>query len=489
MLQLEHKQKIKTKNEISISNQSTTHRIINEPKIIVNNIQLLGKKRVLELSKDEKIETNKINNNKNIQNIFDNNKKLNNIGLKNEQNNKKNNINSNQNNNNDKNKGVNYNKNNNNNERGYNNKDNQKICGEYIYYEKHRIGTGSFGNVFCGNHKVNDFNVAIKIPNEKPNSTEKEIKYTKMLQKQPGFPILFHTYSINKKDIIIESLLGPSLDKLFIYCGRIFPLKTVCLIGIQITRRLQTMHQMGLIHRDLKPNNFTWGNLTKYDNINNKITSEIDLNTIFLIDFGLSCPYMDLNTKVLYQIIKGFKFTGTLRYSSINSHRGIRLCRKDDLESMMYNLIYFYKGKLPWQEMKGKDEKEKTEKIKEKKLITTTKELCIGLPKEFETMLYYIKNLKYNEIPNYNKLINEFKSMINNIKNNEKENVEGIFNYMWEKKLFDDLNKYNESNNIGKRMISISLDNIFKGYPREIIKYIMNTIKDKPNHSSKENKK
>lgn len=33
---------------------------------------------------------------------------------------------------------------------------------------------------------------------------------------------------------------------------------TVCLIGKEMIKRLETMHERGLIHRDLKPNNLTW---------------------------------------------------------------------------------------------------------------------------------------------------------------------------------------------------------------------------------------
>lgn len=132
---------------------------------------------------------------------------------------------------------------------------------------------------------------------------------------------------------------------------------------------------------------------------NNK--NEIDLNSLYLIDFGLSCPYLYLVTRKIFGNIKGFQFVGTLRYSSINSHRGIRLCRKDELKSMLYVLIYFYKGKLPWQDIKAKDDKEKTHKIKEKKLTCTASLLCDGMPREFEKLLCYVKNLGYDEDPNY----------------------------------------------------------------------------------------
>jgi serine/threonine protein kinase len=356
-------------------------------------------------------------------------------------------------------------------------------CGDYIYYEKFQIGVGSFGKVFCGKNKTTNNKVAIKVPNDdKVNkaASDQEIRYTKMMEKEQGFPILYHTYLIDKKSIIIESLLGPSLDKLFTYCGRKFPLKTICSLGIQLIRRLQSMHKLGLIHRDLKPNNFSWGNFTNNINIqnNNMQNGGIDLNTIFLIDFGLSCPYMNLNNGKLYNSVKGFQFVGTLRYSSLNSHMGIRLCRKDDLESLMYILIYLYKGRLPWQDIKAKEEKEKFRKIKEKKMMTSSVELCKNMPDEFEKMVSYIKNLRFDEFPNYNRLINGLKLIMEGI--NEEQNLEGDFDYIWEKKLYDDYILVNSSDGLKKNIIYQDIENIFKGYPSDIIKLIEEYIKNIP---------
>ena len=40
---------------------------------------------------------------------------------------------------------------------------------------------------------------------------------------------------------------------------------------------------------------------------------------------------------------------GTIRYLSINSHLGLTPSQWDDLESLLYTIVYLAKGGLPWQ--------------------------------------------------------------------------------------------------------------------------------------------
>jgi serine/threonine protein kinase len=342
--------------------------------------------------------------------------------------------------------------------------------GDYICNNENPIGSGSFGQVLYGKHKNTSLEVAVKVisSDTSTDTIRKEINFSKQLQKITGFPTIYYTCVYDKKNIIVESLLGPSLDKLFKYCGRKFPLKTVCLIGKEIVKRLENMHEKGILHRDLKPNNLTWGNFnSSYNNISNcnsinNISNNLDIKTIFLIDFGLSCSFLEggLSYKH-YKIKTNLSFVGTLRYASLNSHKGIRQSRRDDLESMIYILIYFLKGKLPWQDVKAKQKEERHKLISEIKSKVTIESLCENLPSEFAELLTYVKNLEFDEKPIYSKFYAFFHNLIEKL--NKEMIEEKDYSYIWETLLVDNMMRYNEYNDENLKEEAEKL--IFKGYP------------------------
>lgn len=134
------------------------------------------------------------------------------------------------------------------------------------------------------------------------------------------------------------------------------------------------MHTKNFIHRDIKPENFLIGLGKKSAHI-------------FLIDFGLAKKYKDPKTHQHIPYKENKNLTGTARYASINAHLGIEQSRRDDLEAIGYVLVYFLKGKLPWQGVRANNKAEKYHKIMEKKMSTPIEYLCLGLPSN-ETLVF-----------------------------------------------------------------------------------------------------
>jgi hypothetical protein len=121
---------------------------------------------------------------------------------------------------------------------------------------------------------------------------------------------------------------------------------------------------------------------------------------LFLIDFGLSRQYKDASG-VHISLNENKGLIGTARYASVNAHLGVEQSRRDDLEAIGYVLIYFLKGKLPWQNLPATQKKEKYAMISAMKMNTPLEVLCEDLPKEFSTFLTYVKSLLFEETPNY----------------------------------------------------------------------------------------
>ena len=149
---------------------------------------------------------------------------------------------------------------------------------------------------------------------------------------------------------------------------------------------MQAVHDKSLIYRDIKPDNFLIGVPgTKNANMIHIIGMFgsiifIHFFHLFAKDFGMAKHYRDPKTKVHIPYRERKSLSGTARYMSINTHLGREQSRRDDLESLGHVFMYFLRGGLPWQGLRAATNKQKYEKIGEKKQSTPISELCEGFP-------------------------------------------------------------------------------------------------------------
>lgn len=249
-----------------------------------------------------------------------------------------------------------------------------EIKGNWIIEKS--IGSGGFGHVHKVHNRSTHKRAALK------SCDESDIKYIKheakimeLLEGEPGFPrMIEYTY-----DYLVMSLLGERL-----YSDTDIDIGYV---ATQMLNRIKALHEYGYVHNDIKLSNFVFG---RHNND----------ETIYLIDFGLSERYRyDGHREKRHR--EGFR--GTLTMASPYVLRGIIPSRRDDLISLGYCIIRFYKN-LPWKNSKLSKTRLATVKMD---IITLTEDL----PEPLSKYMNIVMNLKYNMRPPYKQL----KSLLNTL--------------------------------------------------------------------------
>lgn len=133
------------------------------------------------------------------------------------------------------------------------------------------------------------------------------------------------------------------------------PIRNACILGIEMLKAIQNLHERGFVHRDLKPSNFVFrGNEEHME--------------LFLIGYGLAKRWCSPEGEI-YPPRENVGFRGPLRYASINSHKGHDLGRCDDLLSIFYILDELCTYPLFWEEIKNKDEVYRSKEMFDQKHI------------------------------------------------------------------------------------------------------------------------
>jgi serine/threonine protein kinase len=214
--------------------------------------------------------------------------------------------------------------------------------------------------------------------------------------------------SIHDKNHDISCENGETVDSLDTIIKKIPPYtKEVIGYLIKMIQIIGRVHEAGIVHRDIKPENF----MICFPSMEQK-QKEDGEKTLCIIDFGLSKFYKKGDKHVINTNDRSI--VGTMRYISKHTHEGNVYSRRDDIISIIYVSIYLLKGTLPWCGLyvKKGDTRTKEELVYDKKLKTTSDELCEGLPTIFKKLLEYAYSLDFDEKPDYLYMIRQCKLLM-----------------------------------------------------------------------------
>ncbi|KAH7328606.1 kinase-like domain-containing protein [Stachybotrys elegans] len=269
------------------------------------------------------------------------------------------------------------------------------------YQLDRKIANGGCGAVYCGIDTKTGMEVAIKLMEPDDVDGLNEIAAYRKIGKQKGFPRMLWSGVEGDFLVIIQELLGPSLSELYCYSGSKLSLKTVLWLAQQLLSRIEAIHKKKLLHMDIKPDNFLIGLKKKG-------------NTIHAVDFGLAKEFHGDGRAEENETYEEGENASTLRYASVNNHKGLAYSWGDDLESLAYMLVFLATGELPWTGFDELDVEEsdseatvlhKMDLAKQNHILMKTKltaaQICYGLPVEFTKFLEYARSLGFGQKPNY----------------------------------------------------------------------------------------
>ncbi|KAL3351072.1 hypothetical protein AABB24_019595 [Solanum stoloniferum] len=281
-----------------------------------------------------------------------------------------------------------------------------------VYQVERKLGKGGFGQVFLGrrlsggNESSNGqgaVEVALKFEHMKSKGCNygppHEWQVYNTLGGSHGVPSVHYKGRVGDYYVMVMDMLGPSLWDVWNSSGQAMSAEMVACIAVESLSILSIMHAQGYVHGDVKPENFLLGQ-----------PSTPQEKKLFLVDLGLATKWRE-NVKgphVVYDQ-RPDMFRGTVRYASAHAHLGRTASRRDDLESLAYTLIFLHRGRLPWQGFQGDN---KSFLVCKKKMATSPEMLCCFCPSPLREFLDIVINMKFDEEPNYSKLISLFGSLL-----------------------------------------------------------------------------
>jgi tRNA A-37 threonylcarbamoyl transferase component Bud32/HAMP domain-containing protein len=207
------------------------------------------------------------------------------------------------------------------------------------YQIREMIGEGAMAHVYKAWDPEIDRTLAIKVL--KPHLSEDEQYRGRFLREARAAGVLSHPNIVTIFDVGVEGrhpyiamelVDGMTLGDVM-RSGKVFSVREMVDIGIELTRALDYAHRKGIVHRDVKPGN---------------ILLVQDRNTVKVTDFGI-CHIENSGVGEETQHTRVGDVLGTPNYMSPEQVAGTRVDARSDLFSVGVVLYRMMTGVLPFE--------------------------------------------------------------------------------------------------------------------------------------------
>ncbi|VDM62651.1 unnamed protein product [Angiostrongylus costaricensis] len=215
-----------------------------------------------------------------------------------------------------------------------------------------------------------------------------DVAVLSQLRTAAGFPTLIVAGRTNAFKFCVMQLLGPDLRSLMLVMpSKKFSPATAYKIAIQTLDRLETLHDIGYLNRDVKSQNFAIG-------------LENQSSIVYMLDFGLTRRFRNEDGTLMKRRIYG-PCVGTFPFAPLASATMRDQAPKDDLEGWFYMIMEIFIGFLPWYHEKMILDHSLTREWKQYARGAFKSTMLRSLPCEFTPIFNNIITMRFEERPRY----------------------------------------------------------------------------------------
>lgn len=240
-----------------------------------------------------------------------------------------------------------------------------------------------------------------------PLRDEPSIYYQLTQNRKSGFPALYLKGKYKQRQYLVLDPLGETLARKLEKYPHGFSRKTVFMLAIRLITYVESLHSLGYVHRNIRPENILVG--CKKCNEHNDVYL---IGFVNAAKFRTQLGYHFPEKKVLHHGELSRPFMATAM------HRRPQMSRKDDLESIVFVLIFLFRKTLPWisrAPSMGTDSLD-AQSLKQDLSIA---QICALTPDVLSQFHSEVRKMRFSSRPNYRKMRRMFVDALNEIEDED----------------------------------------------------------------------